>query len=207
MDTSDNKPARPAPFFVGEQLALDLLNSVCAPWGEVIEWLGNGKDLLDWLLAAELLDSAEVKRLTAQHGATELDKIAAQARQLRETFRDLVMRYAGQQLDAQALHELQPLNELLREDRQHPQAGTDKDGNPALVWRRDWQQPEQLLTCLALPMLELLCSASLARVKQCEGHTCPLWFLDTSKNQRRRWCTMAVCGNRAKAAAHRARNK
>ena len=32
-----------------------------------------------------------------------------------------------------------------------------------------------------------------------------LWFLDVSKAHARRWCNMAVCGSRAKAAAHRAR--
>ena len=42
-------------------------------------------------------------------------------------------------------------------------------------------------------------------VRKCEGEGCTLWFLDLSKAHARRWCSMAVCGNRAKAAAHRAR--
>jgi predicted RNA-binding Zn ribbon-like protein len=37
-------------------------------------------------------------------------------------------------------------------------------------------------------------------VRKCEGTTCTLWFLDVSKAHARRWCSMAVCGNRAKAA-------
>jgi predicted RNA-binding Zn ribbon-like protein len=43
------------------------------------------------------------------------------------------------------------------------------------------------------------------RVRRCAGATCVLLFLDVSKSGRRRWCDMAVCGNRAKVAAHHAR--
>lgn len=43
------------------------------------------------------------------------------------------------------------------------------------------------------------------RLRVCAADDCPEWFLDTSKAGRRRWCSMATCGNRAKAARHRAR--
>ena len=39
----------------------------------------------------------------------------------------------------------------------------------------------------------------LERVKQCEGDQCGWLFFDTSRNRSRRWCSMADCGNRAKA--------
>ena len=41
--------ARPEPFFIADDHALDLLNSVATPWGTEIEWLGDGRDLLAWL--------------------------------------------------------------------------------------------------------------------------------------------------------------
>jgi predicted RNA-binding Zn ribbon-like protein len=44
-----------------------------------------------------------------------------------------------------------------------------------------------------------------SRIRRCAGPTCVLLFLDVSKSGRRRWCDMAVCGNRAKVAAHHAR--
>ncbi|MEL6323421.1 MAG: CGNR zinc finger domain-containing protein, partial [Pseudomonadota bacterium] len=40
-----------------------------------------------------------------------------------------------------------------------------------------------------------------------EGPTCTLYFHDVSKNHKRRWCSMDICGNRAKAAAHRKARK
>ena len=50
--------------------------------------------------------------------------------------------------------------------------------------------------------IRLLQSANLSRVRLCGGHDCSWLFLDRSKNGRRRWCQMDVCGNRAKARRH-----
>jgi predicted RNA-binding Zn ribbon-like protein len=52
---------------------------------------------------------------------------------------------------------------------------------------------------IVLAAAELLTSAGRARVRECAAHGCGWLFLDTSRSQRRRWCTMASCGNRAKA--------
>ena len=79
----------------------------------------------------------------------------------------------------------------------------------AACWRRDrrWRSINRLLLPLADAMGDLVCRADFERVKNCEGSTCTLWFYDVSRNHTRRWCSMAVCGNRAKAAAHRARKR
>jgi len=53
----------------------------------------------------------------------------------------------------------------------------------------------------------LLAHGDPATVRRCAAPACGLWFLDTSRNQRRRWCSMAVCGNRAKVAAHHRRTR
>ncbi|MEM1428363.1 MAG: CGNR zinc finger domain-containing protein [Pseudomonadota bacterium] len=47
----------------------------------------------------------------------------------------------------------------------------------------------------------------MARLKICPGRDCGWFFIDETKNMRRTWCTMATCGNRAKAARHYARTK
>jgi predicted RNA-binding Zn ribbon-like protein len=54
---------------------------------------------------------------------------------------------------------------------------------------------------------ELLTSPELGRVKRCPGTNCGWLFLDTSKNASRRWCDMAVCGNRARVRAFAARKR
>src|SRR5260370_1447160 len=52
---------------------------------------------------------------------------------------------------------------------------------------------------------DLICNYDFQLIRSCEGSACCLIFLDRTKGHARRWCSMAVCGNRAKAEAHRAR--
>ena len=44
------------------------------------------------------------------------------------------------------------------------------------------------------------------RLKACREHTCAWAFYDHSRNRSATWCSMEVCGNRAKARAYRARH-
>jgi predicted RNA-binding Zn ribbon-like protein len=54
---------------------------------------------------------------------------------------------------------------------------------------------------------ELLASDNLPLVRACSSKTCQWFFLDTSKNHRRRWCSMKLCGNRAKVRKFYARQR
>jgi predicted RNA-binding Zn ribbon-like protein len=77
-----------------------------------------------------------------------------------------------------------------------------EDGWPALGERAS-DSPRRALGMLALQAARLLADPEdRARLKRCEG--CGEIFLDRSPAGRRRWCSMAKCGNRAKARRHRA---
>jgi predicted RNA-binding Zn ribbon-like protein len=208
--------SRLAPFFIGDNLALDFLNSVAAPWGKEIEWLASGRDLVAWLEQAHAVPANVSAHFHAQIGPRALDAVASQARELREWFRTFVRDHAGEPLGRRALRDLTPLNQLLERDEVYRQIETappgdagenDGDGHRALRWKasRRWRSPNSLLLPIAEAMGELVCQKDFTLVRRCEGPTCTLWFLDISKGHARRWCSMAVCGNRAKAAAHRAR--
>jgi predicted RNA-binding Zn ribbon-like protein len=54
-------------------------------------------------------------------------------------------------------------------------------------------------------MARLVCEEDFQYVKACEGDRCTLMFVDRTRGHARRWCSMSVCGNRAKQAAHRER--
>jgi predicted RNA-binding Zn ribbon-like protein len=207
---------RPAPFFIGDDLALDFVNSVAAPWGEKIEWLANGGDLVAWLEQARAIPANVAAQYRAQTAFRALDAVASQARELREWFRAFVTDHAGKPLAPEALRDLSPLNQLLKRDefyRQieiaapHDEREIVGEGHGALRWRRKrrWQTPETLLLPIAEAIGDLACRADFTLVRRCEGPTCTLWFRDLSKGHARRWCAMSMCGNRAKAAAHRAR--
>jgi predicted RNA-binding Zn ribbon-like protein len=66
-------------------------------------------------------------------------------------------------------------------------------------WRFDHlTSPGGLLWPIARAAADLLASDQLAMVRTCSSPTCQWFFLDTSKNHHRRWCSMKSCGNRAK---------
>ncbi len=209
MSTLDNP--RPAPFFVGDHLALDFLNTVASPSGAPIDWLANGPDLLDWLKRAGVIDETVAARFRAQRAG--LDAVAEQARELREWFRGFVTRHAGSRYGPGALRELGPLNRLLAEDEVYRQVvATGKSATPrpdssSLLWsqQRRWTSPPRLLQPIAEAMGDLVCCADFRLIRACEGEACTLMFYDRTKGHARRWCSMSACGNRAKAAAHRAR--
>ncbi|MCX5090594.1 ABATE domain-containing protein [Streptomyces sp. NBC_00365] len=63
-----------------------------------------------------------------------------------------------------------------------------------------------LLAVIARDALELLTDPpARASLRQCEGDSCPIVYLDTSRGRRRRWCSSEVCGNRERVARHRRR--
>lgn len=193
---------RPAALFIADHRALDFLNTIAAPAGEPIEWLGGGDDLLDWLLRSGTIDRAVAARFRGKRG---IDRVAAEARQLREWLRQFVKRHAGKPLRADAIRELRALNRLLKKDDGYSQVVA----RAGFRWaqKRRWTTPEQLLQPIAAAIGDLICNADFRYVRECEWPACTLMFLDRSKTHRRRWCSMALCGNRAKAAAHRARQR
>jgi predicted RNA-binding Zn ribbon-like protein len=211
---------RPAPFFIADNMGLDFLNSIAVPVDTKVEWLASGEDLLGWLKQAGLVpdDVLEPLRKSALPG--ELDAIAVQARALRDWFKPFVYKHMGRPMEASALRELQPLNRLLARDQEFGQIvrrerlhlqdhdhGREPGGASGLAWRpqRRWPSPESLLLPLARSLAELVCAEDFTHLKACEGPDCTLLFIDRTRGRARRWCSMAVCGNRAKQAAHRKR--
>ena len=204
---------RPPAMFVADAPGLDFLNTVAHP-AKPIEWLSNGEDLLAWLEQAGMLAPATAARMRADAEPEELDEIAAQARELREWFRGFVYRHKGGMLAEAALAELAPLNALLQNDETHRLVGVrtaaeSEDTVSALerVTVRRWRSPATLLAPIADALPDLVCTAGFRQVKKCESPSCSLLFHDITQGHARRWCSMALCGNRAKQAAYRARIK
>lgn len=73
-------------------------------------------------------------------------------------------------------------------------------------WRKESRPEFELLGGLALSALALFADRSQNRIKQCKGEGCGWLFLDSSRNNSRRWCDMEVCGNRAKMRRFRERS-
>jgi predicted RNA-binding Zn ribbon-like protein len=201
---------KPPAFLIADSLGLDFLNSIATPVDTPVDWLDSGDGLLRWLAQARLVPADVLEALKARAMPGELDKVADQARALREWFRKFVTRHMGRPLPPKALQELGPLNKLLQRDETFSQISRhrERDGEHfELRAVRRWQSPESLLLPIGEALAKFICEEDFAGVKACEGHSCTLVFADHTRSRARRWCSMAVCGNRAKQAAHRNRLK
>ena len=201
---------RPPAIFVGDALGLDFLNSIATPVDTPIDWIDDGDGLLNWLEQAQLVPADALKSVRMQALPGELDAVADQARSLREWFRGFVRRHKGRPLNAKCLVQLEPLNRLLERDESfHRIVAAPKSEKRPLRFEaaRRWRTPEALLVPIGEALAQLVCTEDFSDVKACEGPACTLLFADHTRGRTRRWCSMALCGNRAKQAAHRHRLK
>jgi predicted RNA-binding Zn ribbon-like protein len=199
---------RPPAIFVGEALGLDFLNSIATPVDTAIDWIDDGAGLLNWLEQAQLVPAHALEGIWAQAPPGELDKVADQARSLREWFRGFVQKHKGRPLAMEDLGELEPLNRLLERDEAFSRVVLQRTSEGArleLQPMRRWRSPEALLLPIGEALARLVCTEDFSNVKACEGSACTLLFADQTRGRARRWCSMAICGNRAKQAAHRHR--
>lgn len=206
--TAPSAGDRSPPLRVGDHFALDFANTIAAPKGVPIEWITSGRDLLDWLTGSGAIDAAEAQWIAAKWPAAELNKVAQEAIELREWFRDILFRAKAAGTTALALADLNRLNAVLERDatfrRIEP---ADANGQLRVAAGRAWRDPGQLLVPIASAMADLLCECQIDLVRKCENPPCSLWFYDRTKGHRRRWCSQAMCGNRAKVAAFRVRKR
>ncbi|AXC13515.1 hypothetical protein ACPOL_4240 [Acidisarcina polymorpha] len=184
--------------------ALDLVNTLDNRFheGGPDELLESYDDLLRFVQQAGLLTAAQVRRLRRQTGAeAERRRALDQVKELREA----VAGVAYALLDAEELpiHGIATLQEYFH--RANAARRLTDDGK-RLVW--SWPEGEKLSAPLWLLTREgekLLLSEQVNRLRFCASDTCRWLFLDTSKNQTRRWCDMKICGNRMKARRYQAR--
>jgi len=198
-------PADFEPLRIGEHAALDFLNSVLAPSGELLDFLHDGATMAHWLTGSGVVPDAVA---TAAHGLTprQLDRLAAEARELREWFRALVLRWNVDGDRALRAADLDRLNALMARS---PTTWVLLRGPAGLELhaRQSLTDPHALTAELAAACADLLTHQSHDKVHKCENPNCTMLFADNKRGPKRRWCSMAVCGNRMKVAAHRARQR
>src|ERR1700738_2424387 len=103
-------------FVIADSPGLDFLNSVATPVDVPIDWIDDGEGLLAWLEQSRLVPAEGLGAMRERAMPGELDRLAAQARSLREWIRTFVRERKGRPLEAADLSELEPLNLLLARD-------------------------------------------------------------------------------------------
>lgn len=193
------------PLRVGDHPALDFLNSVFTPQDEPVDLLRDGASLLKWLETSGVVTAA-VSSGAATCTPQQLSRLSADARALREWFRELLFRWSVGGARSVRAADLAQINALLAKGPLHQTLVRAPEGLE-LRAERHAGSPGAVLAELAATCADLLATHRAEQVRKCENPACTLWFADTKRGPRRRWCSMAVCGNRMKVAAHRARQR
>ena len=185
-------PVEPRPASSPE-LCINFVNTLIPPGAER---LGTYPDLLLWgadqgIVTPEILGQLQLR---AAVSATEAETVMVECRRFREAVRNVLLpEPTAQQIDlvSAVLRRYLPQRSLRLIDR-----------------RAEWFWPdridlERVLWPVAQSVLALVTSKRRERVRECVS--CKQLFVDTSRNNRRRWCDMKSCGNRAKVQAFRFR--
>lgn len=159
------------------------------------EYLFGYRDLVIWSRKVGILADTDDESLLreASRRPAEATAVFQRAIALRETIHRVFKALAHD--ERPKANDLATLNSARNEAFSASYIAAAADGF-AINWR-DRTALDRMLWPIVLSAAELLISADLDRVRQCGG--CDWLFVDKSRNHLRRWCSMSVCGNRAKA--------
>jgi predicted RNA-binding Zn ribbon-like protein len=118
---------------------------------------------------------------------------------LREALRALLLANSGEPLEQDAIAELNDLAERAR-----LVVRFEQDGRSALA--PEATGVDRPLGAILAIVYRSMADGTWPRLKACRSDTCQWAFYDTSRNRSAHWCSMAVCGNRAKARSYRHRH-
>jgi predicted RNA-binding Zn ribbon-like protein len=175
-------------LWVGNHPGLDLVNTEAVDArGERLELVNDWSALVRWAELAGLIDAA----LGRQCRAAGDRAVLAWFRRLRSALRG-VLESGGEDSPAEAFDGALAAVPVRLSYRSARGRGTTLDAAGPL---------DRLRLALATAALDAT-RLEPSRVRRCESDRCVLLYYDATKNRSRRWCDMAVCGNRAKARAH-----
>jgi predicted RNA-binding Zn ribbon-like protein len=185
-------------LLVGGRLAIDFANIPSYP-GSPAEHL-SWEELIVFLQASQIVSPERGSSLLALSGS---DPDAAQSLlsrsirlrdALRKTFGAIVRR------EPIARECAEPINQILRITEGHDEIVLEEN-----AWKMEFKAREGgldwLLAAIARSAAEIIVEGAQARLRICANPACGLFFSDKSRTHRRRWCSMAICGNRHKVSS------
>lgn len=202
------RPHSKSPFeYSGGNLALDFTNTVNNRLsGERKELLTDYSRLLQWGDESGAITRKTRDRLQELSAETPGHAMSAlrHAIQVREAVYDIFCAVAERRVVPTTA--LAILNNAAQQVAQH-----DEIVHANRRFLREWRSPDTDLDAVLWPVVraatDLLTSEDVNIVRQCAAEDCAWLFLDTTKNHRRRWCDMKICGNRDKARRYYQRQK
>lgn len=192
-------------LLLGNQLALDFLNTKPILDGEPRELLSSTAGLEQWLIASGIVTSQKDRALVrAWRDSRQAEAFLKSLIAFRERLRAAVLRLEAGLVPGRDF--LTEMNILLREYPQRVSLG--KQGSKVVLTPLfEPRKPEDVWIPIATATAELLSELEPSRIRKCESESCIVHFYDTSKKGSRRWCSMNICGNKLKVAAYQRRRR
>jgi predicted RNA-binding Zn ribbon-like protein len=185
-------------MLLGGRLAVDFANTPSYPGMGVPE--PSWEELVDFLEASRVVSRERGANLLAlpESDPQAAGKILSRAIRLREGLRKAF----GAMVRKERVHPewVAPINEILRITEGHDELTQDGPG-----WKLEFMAREGgvdwLFAAVARSAGEIIVEGAQARLRVCANPACSLFFFDASRTHRRRWCSMAICGNRHKVSS------
>lgn len=188
----------PDPLLLGGRLAIDFANMPSYPGAPAhhLSW----EELVVFLQTSRIVSAERGSNLLALSG-TEPDaaqSLLSRSMRLRDALREAFGALVRREEIAREWAE--PINQILRITEGHDELVLN-----ATSWKMEFQAREGgldwLLAAIARSAAEIIVEGAQARLRMCSNPACGLFFSDNSRTHRRRWCSMAICGNRHKVAS------
>jgi len=211
--------------FIAGNLALDFANTVhCVGLPDPLDELKTIGDLLDWARRAAVVHAGDLTRLAARfrRDHAHARRALTRALRLRSVIYELFSRLAEDgSFHKRALGEFNVwsrwamkharIAERANQQSSRRRKSGDRRQEPektalVLAWEPSSSDAlDHVLWQVTRSATALLLSGESTRVRQCSDQYCSWLFVDASRNGRRRWCSMQLCGNRARVRSYRRR--
>lgn len=181
------------------RLCLDYVNLAYFPGdprADSVSW----SDLVDFMAEKRIVseEKSEELRMLTRGDPRAAESLLSQAERLADSMRcafEALLK--NQRVDREWV---EPVNQILRVTEGHDELEWNGDS-----WKLGFLAKEEglewLLAAIARSGAELIAQGTASRLRRCSNPKCHLLFFDDSRTRRRRWCSMAHCGNRSKVAA------
>jgi len=176
------------------RLALNFVNT--APHSQQLHW----EELIHFLEASRIVSSERSARLLIlpQSDPQSAEALLDKSHRLRESLH--LMFTAMVRKERIAREWVERVNAILRVTEGHDELLQQNQS-----WRIEYiardDSLDWLLAAIARSAAEIVVEGAKAPIRLCANPQCGLFFYDASRTHRRRWCSMASCGNRSKVAA------
>ena len=191
-------PSAEIVVLLGGRLAVDFANAPSypgAPFND-LSW----EEFIGFLEAARIVSSERSDQLLAlpQTDPRAAHALLTRATHLRDALREIFTALVRH--EPVSPESTKPINDVLRITEGHDEL-TQSEGRWKILFVARETGLDWLLAAIARSAAEIVLDDDAAKVRVCANPACGLFFCDKSRTHKRRWCSMAICGNRNKVAS------